>query len=240
MLKEFEDRVFAKGLTTKGEIFFNLVFDYSKLYEQIFIDRDFVSTDAPEYKKFHALIYIMDSEFEASEWRACLISFAKRFGAARFYEFCLKIEKVYLAQWVQGVRKDERFAVYAEILGFIASSKKADDVFAAIKYDPESIKVATTRKDFYMAGFSKYLLLRLELVTTEHDALHEYSAKSIEHVLPQNPEPTSDWATQHDLAMIGDYVNTIGNLVLLSKSKNSSASNLDFAQKKEKYLEDSC
>ena len=33
-------------------------------------------------------------------------------------------------------------------------------------------------------------------------------------------------------------VNSLGNLVLLSKSKNSSASNHDFVTKKDKYLKD--
>ncbi|MBL8238530.1 MAG: HNH endonuclease [Bryobacterales bacterium] len=64
----------------------------------------------------------------------------------------------------------------------------------------------------------------------------EFTAKSVEHVLPQNPEQVGYWAQHHDLSQTGDYVNSIGNLVLLSKSKNSAARNFDFPKKKEKYL----
>lgn len=66
--------------------------------------------------------------------------------------------------------------------------------------------------------------------------VHEYTAKSIEHVLPQNPDASGYWAAQHDLTKIKEYVNAIGNLVLLSKSKNSAARNFDFPKKKDKYL----
>jgi uncharacterized protein with ParB-like and HNH nuclease domain len=132
LLKEFDDRIFAKGLLGKGEPFFNLVFEYSKLYESIFVDHDFIAAENPAYAKFRSLIYIMDAEFGASEWRACLLAYAKRFGPDRFYEFCLRMEKVYLAQWVKGVRKDERFATYAAILGFIAAAKKGNYIVDSV------------------------------------------------------------------------------------------------------------
>lgn len=236
LLKEFQDRIFAKKLVVVGEPFFNLIFDYAKLYAEIFIDRDFIPNEAAEYNKWRALIHIMDSEFEASEWRACVVYFAKKFGGSGFYAFCLAIEKIYLAQWVQGVRKDERFADYARLLASIEAAKKSEDVLAELKYNSSVIEAAVARPNVYQAGFGKYLLLRLELTTAEHDRLHEFSAKSVEHVLPQKPDPDSEWAKLHDLEHIDNYVDSIGNLVLLSKSKNSGASNFDFEKKKKQYL----
>ncbi len=236
LLKEFEDRIFAKKTVSKGEPFFNLMFDYAKLYTAIFIDRDVVPTHAAEHNKYQALIHVMNSEFHASEWRACLLYFAKRFQGERFYEFCLRMEKVYLIQWVNGVRKDERYSDYSKILGLIESAKKPEEVLAGIKYDAEIIKRAAGNPDLYSAGFGKYFLLRLELVAAEHDTPREFTPKSVEHVLPQNPDSEGYWASHHDLKRIGDYVNMLGNLVLLSKSKNSGARNFDFAKKKEKYL----
>ena len=238
LLKEFQDRVFAKNTVNKGEPFFNLMFEYAHLYSAIFQDRDFVPKKAAEHNKFRALIFIMDSEFHASEWRACLLFHAYRFKGTDFYNFCLALEKVYLTQWVQGVRKDERYAEYARVLSTIEKAKKAEDVLKELKYDMDKIKDAAGGKDIYRAGYGKYFLLRLELVAAEHDAVHEYSAKSVEHVLPQNPEAKGYWADNHEISKIDEYVNTLGNLVLLSKSKNSSASNFDFDKKKEKYLKE--
>lgn len=236
LLKEFENRIFAKKTVNKGEPFFDLIFEYSKLYTGIFEERDLIPSDAREHNKYRALIHIMDAEFRASEWRACLLLFAKRFGNEGFYQFCLKMEKVYLAQWVKAIRKDERYADYSRILALIESTRKPKDVLVGITYDSQSIKQAASGRDLYSASFGKYFLLRLEIVSAEHDAPQEFTAKSVEHVLPQNPDATGYWADHHDLQNIDEYVNTIGNLVLLSKSKNSSGRNLDFKKKKDKYL----
>lgn len=236
LLKEFESRVFNKGRVTKGEPFVSLVFDYVKLYKKVFEDRDVVAEDVPEHNKYRALIHIMDSQFRASEWRACMLYFAQRFKGEYFYKFCLQIEKVYLAQWVQGIRKDERYSDYAKILGLIESARKPEDVVRNIRFEADAIKKAVGITKLYGAGFCKYVLLRLELVAAEHDVPREFNAKSIEHVLPQTPNDEGYWAEHHNLGEIHEYVDKVGNLVLLSKSKNSSAKNYDFAVKKERYL----
>jgi len=238
LLNEFDKRIFnTKDGITKGEPFFDLIFDYAKLYQNIFEERSFVPESSHNHIPYTALIHIMDSEFSASEWRACLLYFAKQFGLEYFYAFCLKMERVYLAQWVKGTRKDERYKDYSTILSLIKSTKKAEDVIKGISFDSAAIADATQRVDFYGAGFAQFILLHLELVTSEHDALKEFSPKSVEHVLPQKPSQVGYWATNHDLSKINDYVNMIGNLVLLSKGKNSPASNLGFPEKKKKYLE---
>lgn len=237
LLREFETRIFPKKLMTKGEPFFDAVFKFAQMYSAIFIDRDIVPEGHPEHTRFRALIHIMDAEFEASEWRACVLSYASRFGAEGLYRFCLRIEKLYLAQWVSGVRKDERLSDYAKILALIESSK-AEEVTAQVTFDVESIKKGISRSDLYNAGFGKYMLLRLELAVAEHAVVREFTARSVEHVLPQNPNAQGYWAQHHNLTEIDTYVNTIGNLVLLSKGKNSSASNLDFEDKKSRYLKE--
>ncbi|MBL8238529.1 MAG: DUF262 domain-containing protein [Bryobacterales bacterium] len=140
LLKEFRDRI---KTVPRGEPFFNLVFEYAKLYIAIFVDRDILPESASQHNKFRGLIHLMDAEFSASEWRACLLFFAKRFNGHRFYEFCLRLEKVYLGQWVNGVRKDERYAAYSEILGLIETAKKPDDVISGVAIDEDAIAEAT-------------------------------------------------------------------------------------------------
>jgi hypothetical protein len=236
LLKEFEDRVFSRGTITKGEVFVDLIFKYATLYKKVFVDRDIVpKLDASEVP-FKNLIHIMDAEFKASEWRACVLFFAFKFQGESIYEFCLKMEKVYLEQWFGGVRKDERYAAYSKILGRIESAKRAREVLDDITYDETTIKEKVGMKKLYESTFSKYVLLRLELVAAEHDVVKEFHPKSIEHVLPQNPTATGYWASHFNLPEIPDFVDTVGNLVLISKSKNSSASNKDFPLKKDTYL----
>lgn len=236
LLKEFETRVFKKGLVTKGEKFVDEVFEYVKLYREIFIDRDVIPDTDGNYIRYRGLVHIMDNEFLASEWRACVIFFAKKFKCKMIYEFLLAIEKVFLEQWVKGVRKDERFSQYASILQSIEKYSKEADVIANITSDKSVIESAVDRTEFYGAGFCKYYLLRLELLASEHDVVKEFNARSIEHVFPQNPSSGSLWLKDPRFGERDKFVNSLGNLVLLSKGKNSSASNYDFEDKKQKYL----
>lgn len=236
LYNEFEKKIYGKGLLEQGEKFVNLLTEYGNLYQSIFIDKDMLDEEDKEDIVYKSLVHIMNQEFEASEWKTCLMFYAKKFSTASFYKFVLHIEKIYLLDWVKGVRKDERFGTYSNILKVIEKSTKADEVFLSLPIDNSDIIKATKAQAFYNASFAKYLLLRLELLASEHDAYKEFSAKSIEHIFPQTIKAGSSWSKDPDVLEHADIVNNIGNLVLLSKGKNSSASNNDFDTKKEKYL----
>lgn len=81
------------------------------------------------------------------------------------------------------------------------------------------------------------LLLRLDDLMSDGSASYQHEVVSVEHVMPQQPAPNSQWAawvpdkSQHQL-----WVHRLGNLALLSRKKNSSASNRDFAWKKAAYF----
>lgn len=81
------------------------------------------------------------------------------------------------------------------------------------------------------------LLLRLDNLISDGSASYQHDVVSVEHVMPQQPAPNSQWATwvpdqaQHQL-----WVHRLGNLALLSRKKNSSASNRDFNWKKSVYF----
>jgi len=236
LLKEFQDRIFKKSLLLKGEPFAESLFRYVKHYRDIFIDQNYLDETDENGVKFQSLIFIMNNEFKASEWKACLLYFAEKFGRNKFYEFCVAIEKLFLTQWVASVRKDERHEAYAKILHIIEETKDPLDVIGSVNFDEKSIEEAARRENVYGAGFCKYFLLRLELLASEHDVRKEIQAKSIEHVFPQNPDEESEWAKMLSEQERAKVVNKLGNLVLLSKSRNSSASNKEFGVKKEKYL----
>lgn len=81
------------------------------------------------------------------------------------------------------------------------------------------------------------LLLRLDHLLSDGSAQYQHDVVSVEHVMPQQPAPNSQWLSwvpeqsTHRL-----WVHRLGNLALLSRRKNSSASNRDFAWKKSSYF----
>lgn len=236
LLKEFTDRIYGKpGMPKLGKDFLDALGDYVDLYDAIFVARDYLE-DTADHRRFKPLMAAMVAEFGASEWKACLLFFAKKIGQTGFFEYVLAIEKIYLEHWVGGVRKDERYGRYTTLLASIKAFDKAEDVLPGATAAEDSIREACRRDNFYGAGYSKYLLLRAEILASELDQDKEFVVRSVEHVLPQNPKPDSEWLKTFSVDDIAAVVHKAGNLVLLSKGKNSSASNRDFADKKQTYL----
>lgn len=236
LLTEFNDRILGKsGKPAKGVNFVDELGVYVDIYDSLFLSRDYLA-GADESAKFETMMAAMFSSFNASEWHAVVLQFARKFGKTDLYEFLLKIEKVFLEHWVKGIRKDERYSTYTEILKSIEISKRGALVINNINFDRAKIEDACRSPRFYGAGYSKYLLLRAEICALEFGEPRKFTVRSVEHVLPQNPSSGSLWRQSFSQIDIDSVVHSAGNLVLLSKSKNSSAQNKDFADKKATYL----
>jgi hypothetical protein len=81
------------------------------------------------------------------------------------------------------------------------------------------------------------ILLRLDSLVSGGGATYEFPIVTVEHVLPQTPAPTSDWVKWFpDIAERAQWTHKLGNLALLSRRKNSSASNFEFLRKKSTYF----
>lgn len=237
LLEEYEKKIFGgeKKYLKWGEDFFKTVFNYSDLYNKIFEDGDYFKNN-PNANKIGGLLHIMKSEFKSSDWKACLMQYVNKFKEQNIGEFLSKLELKYLEGVITGLSKDARTTAFGEIMHDINTGKKASDVIAS---NSLVIDLAKMKKelggDLYGRSFAKYILLRLELLTIEHTSEHKFEAKSIEHVLPQTIVGT-DWVTWFTEVEKKEWVNKLSNLVILSKSKNSSAKNYNFEDKKTKYL----
>ncbi|WP_024114253.1 DUF262 domain-containing protein [Helicobacter pylori] len=58
----------------------------------------------------------------------------------------------------------------------------------------------------------------------------------VEHILPQKPDPSSQWVKDFSEEERELYTHSLANLTLLGGNKNSQASNLDFKDKKKIYM----
>ncbi len=58
----------------------------------------------------------------------------------------------------------------------------------------------------------------------------------VEHILPQNPDPSSQWVKDFSEEERERYTHSLANLTLLGGTKNAQASNLDFKDKKKIYM----
>ena len=238
--KEFRDRILTgeDGDSPRpGGRFIEELTKFVDLYDSLFVDKDYLDSPAGQHVEYRTMMGAMVEFFPASEWKACILYFADRFQRDFIYKFVLAVEKVYLEHWVRGIRKDERYATYTKLLKGIQDATCAEEVIDGIEIDLECIREACRAENFYGSGHSKYLLVRAEIVTSELDHAHRFQVRSVEHVLPQNPKPGGLWDSSFSGDEHKELVNTAGNLVLLSKSKNSTAGRKEFDDKKATYLE---
>lgn len=81
------------------------------------------------------------------------------------------------------------------------------------------------------------MLLRLDRLISDRSASYQHDVVSVEHVMPQQPAPNSQWMNWVPEAPLHQqWVHRLGNLALLSRRKNSAASNYDFEKKKAAYF----
>ncbi|MGL2474526.1 DUF262 domain-containing protein [Helicobacter pylori] len=90
---------------------------------------------------------------------------------------------------------------------------------------------------------SKNSWLRPILILVEYSMSDDPKPKRIqkddfhvEHILPQNPDPSSQWVKDFSEEERELYAHSLANLTLLGGTRNTQASNKDFKEKKEIYM----
>jgi hypothetical protein len=91
--------------------------------------------------------------------------------------------------------------------------------------------------NIYGRRAARYVLLKLDLLYHGHTTKPDTPEMiSIEHILPQTPPLLSQWRKDFSDDQRMELTDKLGNLVLISRRKNSAQSNKDYKDKKEKYF----
>ena len=234
LLDEFKEKVYDKKVLMRGKETFNLVEEYSDIYEKI-IDLQ----DSSLSNKFKNLITIMKIGLRSEDWIPPLLSYFEKFKYKNLDEFLTKLEYKFAGDWICGITPTKRLDAMNNILKKIGNCSNSDEVLEdenIFNINKEELKNSISG-DIYQKQFSKYVLLKLEYIMSDNTVhLSSFNCISVEHVLPQNPKNDSEWNKIFTKDERAKWTNKLGNLVLISKRKNSSLGNCDFKEKKEKYL----
>ncbi len=164
--------------------------------------------------------------------------------------------KFYYQDWVAGQTKSTRSQTCCNIIialqeeksvRYIASIvvKKYLDDKNITQHFKENLQDSNLYTKFYFAGKSvkKNSWLKPVLILVEYSMSDDPRPKCIEkndfhveHILPQNPDLSSQWVKDFSEEERELYTHSLANLTLLKGTKNSQASNLDFKDKKEIYM----
>lgn len=178
-----------------------------------------------------------------SDWIPPAILYLKKYRhePEKLLLFFTHLERLAAGLMIIRANVNERIKRYKAILEAI---EKDEDIYSPdsplqlTNLEQQEIVNVLNGNLYQMYKINFYILLRLDTVLSDGIPNYDsYKAITIEHVLPQNPKPESQWinwfSTKQDREQ---YVHRLGNLVLLSRKKNSSAQNFEFDDKKEKYF----
>lgn len=154
--------------------------------------------------------------------------------------FFVDLERLSAGLMIMRADVNNRIDRYSRLLTAI----EKDEVLTApesplqLNIDEQKNIVRTLHSNIYeIQRICQYVLLRLDSCLSQGEATYNHSIITVEHILPQNPAVGSKWFEwfPNEEERVA-YVHRIGNLVLLSRRKNSEAQNFEFDKKKEKYF----
>ncbi len=159
--------------------------------------------------------------------------------------------KFYYQDWVAGQTKSTRSQTCCNIIKALKKKESIENITSIVKeyLDDKNItqRFKENLKDDHLyekhKKNSKNSWLRPILILVEYSMSDDFYPKRIqkddfqvEHILPQNPDPSSQWVRDFSEEERGLYTHSLANLTLLGVKKNQQALNLDFKEKKEIYM----
>lgn len=250
LLKEFDDNVYSNRIynrTTKeyesrtpllnrGEETFCLIYGFYNTYMEIFDKNHYeVNNDFEIYN----YLRLMSDGLGTDYWVAPVLDYYNKFKTSSFCDFLKALDRKVSADWICSLSPTMRIENVNAILQEIDKCAVGEEVLSspALEININDFE-RIIKLDVYGKRFARYLMLKLDLLYQGNFVQFNPPATiSIEHILPQNPSAGSGWMNDFTEEERYEWTDKIGNLALISRRKNTSQGNLDFADKMKKYFE---
>lgn len=239
LLKEFDERIWESKppLLPLGSATFEAIKTYKNAFDEAISFEGLPSSLGNSYRN---RINIMRKGFSSNDWVPPILLWFERFRDKKLLELLVKVDNKFSADWILKLTPTQRINNMNEILKVIQAASEPEDALSssAFSFNRDQLK-AVFDLPIYWERFVKYILLRLEYLLYSHEAqLSLPDEISVEHILPQTPSRQSQWVKDFSDEQREFWVHRLGNLMLLSRRKNTSLSNLDFLEKRERYFKD--
>lgn len=237
LLKEFRDHV----APTDPIAFIDQVLGpMSRAFTQI-TDADFSSQKHAESIN-QSLKWLNRIEFK--DWMPSALVFFSRHsndpdGMLRFF---VDLERLAYTLLVRKSGVNERIDRFSKLTAAVESGADLYATDSPLQLSPKEQQqtyraLAGPIYSTHAARQLSVILLRLDGLLSDGKATYDQDVVTIEHVLPQTPKDGSEWLAWVPGEQLREqWVHRLGNLALLSRKKNSSASNWDFDHKKNTYF----
>ena len=204
-------------------------------------DADYASTRHAEAVN-DALRWLNRLEFK--DWMPPALAFftGHRANPDAILEFVTGLERLAFAMLVRKAGVNERIERFSRLTAAIEAGDNLQAPTSALQLTPlEQYEMyAALDGPLYQSHSARALgviLLRLDALASDGSKTMEHQRVTVEHVLPQQPRPDSQWTQWIPSEQLRQaWVHRLGNLALLSRQKNSAAGNYEFDRKKAAYF----
>ncbi|WP_231263692.1 DUF262 domain-containing protein [Helicobacter pylori] len=196
----------------------------------------------------HLLSYLKDNY-----WRAILCaSVLHDYSKSKIEALKELLVKFYYQHWVAKKPKDQREQTCCNIIKALKEKKSMEHIVSIAIENLDEYSVTqhfkeNLRDDHLYEKHTRspnHSWLKPILILVEYFMSDDPKPKRIqmdknlhvEHILPQKPTPSSQWAKNFSEEERERYTHSLANLTLLGGKRNTEASNLDFQDKKKIYM----
>lgn len=264
LLKEFEDNIYSPKkfnqstkkyekvtpLLKKGDDTFDIIQSYKEHFDQIFSANNY---NLNSNWAFDNLISVMQDTALSDIWTPPLLAYRKHFGDHRILDFLKLLDNKFSGDWIARetptfrieamntiIKKIEEIAEKKEML----INDKVNELLTStvFNFNGTEFLAQLENNTIYGRRFARYILRKVDFLLDAplyQEKRNSYNEMSVEHLLPQNPEDSSQWVLDFTPEEREEWTHKLGNLVLISRRKNSGQGRKDFKFKKEKYFANS-
>lgn len=264
LLKEFEDNIYnpkkfnyttkkqeaAKPLLKKGDETFEIIKSYKVHYDSVFSGNNHSISNT---WAFDNLISVMKDNALSDIWIPPLLVYRQHFGDYKILDFLKLLDNKFSGDWIGRETPTTRIEAMNSIIKKIeeidalkdtARDDKLNTLFVDLvfKFNTSQFLSDLDINTVYSRRYARYILRKVDFLLDAplySEKRSSYSEMSVEHILPQNPETTSQWMKDFTTDEREAWTHKLGNLVLISRRKNAGQGRLDFADKKTKYFNNS-
>lgn len=262
LLKEFEDNVYKPmifnqstkkyeplpPLLKKGSDTFNLIHTYKTHYDKIFDGNNY---DTSYRWAFDNLISVLKDTALSDIWIPPLMAYKKHFGNTFLFQFLTKLDNKFSGDWIARETPTYRIEAMNAIIKAVedygrkgVSETTINTLLTSdfFNFNYQEFENQIEFGNIYGKRYARYLLRKVDFLLDAPlytERRNSYAEMSVEHILPQNPSENSQWLIDFTFEEREEWTHRLGNLVLISRRKNTQQGRLDFHAKKEKYFSNS-
>jgi hypothetical protein len=238
LLAEFRDQVLKRYLESGGGASFvdDLLVPYATAYAHL-LHQDYDDHDDAWARVNNWLRRLAHPD--NGDWRPPALWALRTHGndPAFLDAFLRRLERLAASMLLRRVYTTPRVTRYVELLKQVDEAGVDAPAFDLTDDEKRDTRERLDGELYKVLPVRKYVLLRLdELFAKTPGVSYKHKIITVEHVLPQSPKADSRWVRDFTEEERTYWTHRLGNLLLLSRAKNSHAQNYDFATKKEKYF----